>query len=40
MMPAFLGIQEEEDLVTAHRRQVEETIDIVRVVCTNLLYLC
>lgn len=34
-MPILFGKQEEEDLVTTHRRQVEETIDIVREVCTN-----
>jgi len=33
----LFGKQEEEDLVTAHRRQVEETIDIVREVCTDLI---
>lgn len=36
MVPILFVKQEEEDLVTAHRRQVEETIDIVREVCINL----
>lgn len=27
---AFVGIQEEEDLINAHRKQVEETMDIVK----------
>lgn len=34
MMLAFY-VQEEEDLVNAHRRQVEETMDIVREVCVH-----
>lgn len=29
----IFNFQEEEDLVNAHRRQVEETMDIVREVC-------
>ena len=32
----FCVLQEEEDLVSAHRRQVEETMDLVREVCDSL----
>lgn len=31
--------QEEEDLVNAHRKLVEETMDIVREVCNGLYWL-
>lgn len=31
----YLIFQDEEDLVNAHRKQVEETMDIVREVCNE-----
>lgn len=33
MLLSYLSFQEEEDLVNAHRKQVEDTMNIVREVC-------